>query len=184
MMQNVRAGNDGTFIEEQHRAMNNQMTGEEEDECLFCEFAQLFEFESATWKGRGKGNLRINRNMKDHRARLVMKGHNGLHLLLNANLWDGIIFSKMEGTTHGLTFACVNHVRPSGQAKKEEAEKEEGKELTTYAIRFREKNAGKQLASFIECTKDCLVELKRENKKEAGEGEANPTEAAAAEEQV
>lgn len=66
-------------------------TGEEDETCVFRESAQLFEFEEAGWKGRGRGILRINRSKEGHKARLLMKGHSGLHLLLNANLWSGMV---------------------------------------------------------------------------------------------
>jgi hypothetical protein len=66
-------------------------TGEEDEECVFRESAQLFEFEEGGWKGLGRGVLRINRNKENHQARLLMKGHSGLHLLLNANLWSGMV---------------------------------------------------------------------------------------------
>eukprot|EP00959_Pyramimonas_sp_CCMP1952_P198310 4148224-Pyramimonas_sp.AAC.1 len=72
----------------------------------------------------------------------------------------------MEGTTHGITFACVNvAARGPAQGGGGNAKKEEGKEaeLVTYAIRFREKNAGEQVPSscdwFSRWVYECLSKL-------------------------
>mmetsp|Transcript_14190 Transcript_14190/g.27212 ORF Transcript_14190/g.27212 Transcript_14190/m.27212 type:complete len:423 (+) Transcript_14190:164-1432(+) len=173
-------------------------TGEEEEEVLFNETAQLFEYEKgpaqsesankdassvpagqAGWKAGKRGSLRINRNTTTRKARLVMKGHNNLHLLLNASLWSGMTFTPMEGTKHGVTFACINHNKaapPEGP----------GEDLTTYAVRFnsKAKNADEQLEQFLAKTKECMEEGDL-NLKPAAQPEApNPSPAKPCEEAV
>ena len=64
------------------------------------------------------------------------------------------VFSQMEGTKYGVTFACNNSAKKETAADgaktveggSESAKAEPALELTTYAVRFRdEKHADRQL---------------------------------------
>ena len=71
------------------------VTGEEDEQNVWSGEGTLYEFDQ-TWKERGKGELRINKNA-GRAARFVMrqKGHH--RLLMNANLWAEMKATPMDG---------------------------------------------------------------------------------------
>ena len=81
------------------REANEVETGEEGEENVFSCNATLFLFESKQWKERGKGLLKINLGKDKKQARVIMRQQGNLKLLLNANLWEKMKVSKMEGAT-------------------------------------------------------------------------------------
>jgi Ran-binding protein 3 len=89
-------------------------TGEEDEEVVFTTDGALYEFVTeegkggAAWKERGRGEMRLNRG-KDGGARMVMRAKGNYRLILNAAMWRGQTFTKMEGGK-GLTFPCKNAV--------------------------------------------------------------------------
>eukprot|EP00884_Botryococcus_braunii_P004636 jgi/Botrbrau1/14173/Bobra.182_3s0111.1 len=109
-----------------------QVTGEEEERCMFSSEGVLFQLEDGAWKERGRGEMKCNVGPSG-RARLVMRQRGNLRLLLNANLWPDMKVITMDGNK-GVTFAVVN------AAKGEEGGKEENTEeplLLTYALRIK-----------------------------------------------
>ena len=88
-------------------------TGEEDEECIFTTDGALYEFvtqegSAPSWKERGRGELRVNLG-KNGGARLVMRAKGNFRLILNAAMWKGQSFSKMEGGK-GLSFPAKNAV--------------------------------------------------------------------------
>jgi Ran-binding protein 3 len=88
-------------------------TGEEDEDVLFTTDGALYEFvteegKAPSWKERGRGEMRLNRG-KDGGARMVMRAKGNYRLILNAAMWKGQTFTKMEGGK-GLTFPCKNAV--------------------------------------------------------------------------
>jgi Ran-binding protein 3 len=100
-------GTSGKSENAQDKGDNEIETGEEGEENVFSCNATLFVFESKQWKERGKGLIKINLSRDKKGARVIMRQQGNLKLLLNANLWDKMKISKMEGTTvRQLHIAC------------------------------------------------------------------------------
>lgn len=88
-------------------------TGEEDEECIFTTEGALYEFvteegKAPSWKERGRGEMRLNLG-KTGGARMIMRAKGNFRLILNAAMWKGQTFTKMEGGK-GLTFPCKNAV--------------------------------------------------------------------------
>ena len=88
-------------------------TGEEDEECIFTTEGALYEFvteegKAPSWKERGRGEMRLNLG-KTGGARMIMRAKGNYRLILNAAMWKGQTFTKMEGGK-GLTFPCKNAV--------------------------------------------------------------------------
>ena len=93
---------------------NEQQTGEEDEDLLFKTDGALYEYVSSEedgkmpgWRERGRGEFKINSakkkiTMENDLARKVT-----LSLILNASMFKGQKFAKMEGGK-GVTFPCVN----------------------------------------------------------------------------
>ena len=98
-------------------------TGEEDEEHLFEGNGSLFVFDANTWRERGKGSLHLN-VAKSNQARIVMRAVGNKKLLLNANLYPGMVLTEMDGKK-GVTFSCINGIEDAKQ------------EPVTYAIRIK-----------------------------------------------
>ena len=79
-------------------------TGEESEDTIFSESAALYEFVKAEnggggggWTERGKGVIKVNVDRETKQARFVMRNRGNLKLLLNANLFESMSLSRMEG---------------------------------------------------------------------------------------
>jgi Ran-binding protein 3 len=88
-------------------------TGEEDEECIFTTEGALYEFlteegKAPSWKERGRGEMRLNLS-KTGGARMIMRAKGNFRLILNAAMWKGQTFTKMEGGK-GLSFPCKNAV--------------------------------------------------------------------------
>lgn len=88
-------------------------TGEEDEECIFTTEGALYEFvmeegKAPSWKERGRGEMRLNLG-KAGGARMIMRAKGNYRLILNAAMWKGQTFTKMEGGK-GLSFPCKNAV--------------------------------------------------------------------------
>ncbi|KAJ3693262.1 hypothetical protein LUZ60_008742 [Juncus effusus] len=107
-------------------------TGEENEETAFNADAVLFEFLEGGWKERGKGEVKVNlqiknnENNKYNKGRLVMRTKGNYRLVLNASLYADMSLKDMD--KKGVTFACVNSA----------GEKELGLGLATFALKFKD----------------------------------------------
>lgn len=127
-------------------------SGEEDEECIFTTDGALYEFvaeddKAPTWKERGRGELRLNLT-KDGGARMVMRAKGNFRLILNAAMWKGQTFTKMEGGK-GLSFPCKNAV--SGPEAK----------VTTFALKMRVSatHVVQQVEEFLAATQKALAAL-------------------------
>lgn len=87
-------------------------TGEEDETCVYSTEGTLYEYVTAegappAWKERGRGELRM--NISEKGPRMVMRVKGNYRLILNAHMWKGQSFAKMEGGK-GVTFPCKNAV--------------------------------------------------------------------------
>lgn len=131
----------------------NVTTGEEDEEVVFTTDGALYEFvteegkEHGAWKERGRGEMRLNRG-KDGGARMVMRAKGNYRLILNAAMWQGQTFTKMEGGK-GLTFPCKNAVN-SQDAK-----------VATFALKMRVSatHVEQQVEEFLSATQKSLDSL-------------------------
>eukprot|EP00245_Coleochaete_scutata_P008447 TRINITY_DN2575_c0_g3_i1.p1 TRINITY_DN2575_c0_g3~~TRINITY_DN2575_c0_g3_i1.p1 ORF type:complete len:503 (+),score=136.54 TRINITY_DN2575_c0_g3_i1:121-1629(+) len=116
-------------------------TGEEEESPFFSADAILYEFaENATWKERGKGELRLNvPNVEGRSARLVMRAKGNYRLLLNAYLYPDMKLTRMDG--RGVTFACRNN--SSGTTS----------QMKTCALKFKDASIVDGFTNAVECQK-------------------------------
>ncbi|KAK9807915.1 hypothetical protein WJX73_001072 [Symbiochloris irregularis] len=125
--------------------------GEEEERTQWEGEGALYEFEGG-WKERGKGHMKVNVPKPHHApgaapdaskapARLIMRRRQDLRLLLNANLWPGMVLTTMEGSK-GVSFPCINAAgsaeRPAAEAQAPDAPKQD---LKTFAFRPRGQEA-------------------------------------------
>lgn len=109
-----------------------RVTGEEGERNLFAAQATLFAFETpagggaATWKERGRGEVRCNAREGDGPGgRVVMRAAGNLRLLLNAALFRGFAVAVMDGGK-GVSFTCANA-----------ADKEGENAMRAWAVRLR-----------------------------------------------
>ena len=72
------------------------------------------------WRERGRGEFRINSTKKKDTVRMIMRREVTSRLILNASMFKGQKFAKMEGRK-GVTFPCVNAAS-------------ENEKMTTYAL--------------------------------------------------
>ncbi|KAK7325187.1 hypothetical protein VNO77_29340 [Canavalia gladiata] len=99
-------------------------TGEENEKVVFNADSVLFEFADASWKERGKGELKINVTSETQKARLLMRSKGNFRLILNARLYPDMKLTNMD--KKGVTFACINSAS-------------EGKGgLSTFALKFKD----------------------------------------------
>lgn len=127
-------------------------TGEEDEDVLFTTDGALYEFvteegKAPSWKERGRGEMRLNRG-KDGGARMVMRAKGNYRLILNAAMWKGQTFTKMEGGK-GLTFPCKNAVN-GPEAK-----------VATFALKMRVSatHVVQQVDEFLSATRRALDDL-------------------------
>jgi Ran-binding protein 3 len=131
-------------------------TGEEDEEVLFTTDGALYEFvteegKAPSWKERGRGEMRLNRG-KDGGARMVMRAKGNYRLILNAAMWKGQTFTKMEGGK-GLSFPCKNAV--NGPDAK----------MATFALKMRVSatHVVQQVEEFLSATQKALADLSTED---------------------
>eukprot|EP00250_Pteridium_aquilinum_P035802 c9949_g1_i1 orf=158-1741(+) len=118
----------------------NTQTGEEQEKMAFGADATLFEFVDASWKERGKGELRVNVPIdKSGKARLLMRSKGNFRLILNASLFPDIKMTSMD--SRGVTFACVNSAV------------EEKSGLVTYAVKFKDSIAAGNFRDAVDAHK-------------------------------
>lgn len=91
--------------------------------------------------------MRLNRG-KDGGARMVMRAKGNYRLILNAAMWKGQTFTKMEGGK-GLTFPCKNAV--NGPDAK----------VATFALKMRVSatHVVQQVDEFLSATRRALDDL-------------------------
>lgn len=118
----------------------NTQTGEEQEKMVFGGDATLFEFVDASWKERGKGELRVNVPLdKTGKARLLMRSKGNYRLILNASLFPDMKMTSMD--SRGVTFACVNSAV------------EEKSGLVTYAVKFKDSLAAGNFRDAVDAHK-------------------------------
>ena len=130
-----------------------QQTGEEDEDLMFKTDGALYEYVSTEedgkapgWRERGRGEFRINSTKKKDNVRMIMRTRGNFRLILNASMFKGQKFAKMEGGK-GVTFPCVNAAS-------------ENKKMTTYALKMRvaQSSAAQQVDTFLEqITKSLLI---------------------------
>ena len=122
-----------------------QQTGEEDEDLMFKTDGALYEYVSTEedgkapgWRERGRGEFRINSTKKKDNVRMIMRTRGNFRLILNASMFKGQKFAKMEGGK-GVTFPCVNAAS-------------ENKKMTTYALKMRvaQSSAAQQVDTFLE----------------------------------
>jgi len=139
-----------------------QQTGEEDEDIMFKTDGALYEYVSTEedgkapgWRERGRGEFRINSTKKKDNVRMIMRTKGNFRLILNASMFKGQKFAKMEGGK-GVTFPCVNAAS-------------ENKKMTTYALKMRvaQSSAAQQVDTFLEqIAKALLIAGGEESKKE------------------
>jgi len=139
-----------------------QQTGEEDEDLMFKTDGALYEYVSTEedgkapgWRERGRGEFRINSKKKKDNVRMIMRTRGNFRLILNASMFKGQKFAKMEGGK-GVTFPCVNAAS-------------ENKKMTTYALKMRvaQSSAAQQVDTFLEqITKALLIAGGEESTKE------------------
>jgi hypothetical protein len=84
---------------------------------MFAVDGVLYEYMSAdnSWRERGRGEFRINKDSATGRCRMVMRQRGAQRLLMNAALYVGMSTTKMPGGK-GVTFAVVNAAGGPGAA--------------------------------------------------------------------
>lgn len=118
----------------------NTQTGEEQEKMVFGGDATLFEFVDASWKERGKGEIRVNVPLdKTGKARLLMRSKGNYRLILNASLFPDMKMTSMD--SRGVTFACVNSAV------------EEKSGLVTYAVKFKDSLAAGNFRDAVDAHK-------------------------------
>lgn len=116
-------------------------TGEENEEAVFTADSVLFEFIAATWKERGKGELKVNVSTSGTgKARLIMRAKGNYRLILNASLYPDLKLTDMD--KRGVTFACVNSA----------AESNDG--LSTIALKFKDSSTVENFRTAVTLHKD------------------------------
>lgn len=76
--------------------MQDVKSGEESEDCIFQCAAKLYQLTDLKhgWKERGVGNIKVNRNKKDEKTRLVMRSRSILKVILNLPLLKGLKVQK------------------------------------------------------------------------------------------
>lgn len=116
-------------------------TGEENEEAVFTADSVLFEFIAATWKERGKGELKVNVSTSGTgKARLIMRAKGNYRLILNASLYPDLKLTEMD--KRGVTFTCVNSA----------AESKDG--LSTIALKFKDSSTVENFRTAVTLHKD------------------------------
>ncbi|ORX56549.1 PH domain-like protein [Piromyces finnis] len=81
----------------QFKEQTDTKTGEEDEECIHFVRAKLYEDENNSWKERGIGMLKINRNKEDNsKVRLVMRSEGILRVILNERILPGMKFNVIQ----------------------------------------------------------------------------------------
>ncbi|VDH96873.1 E3 SUMO-protein ligase RanBP2 [Mytilus galloprovincialis] len=73
-------------------------TGEEEEEAVFCERANLFRFDDGQWKERGTGELTLLRHKHTKRVRLLMRREQVLKVCANHFLTQEMNLSPIQSS--------------------------------------------------------------------------------------
>ncbi|CAG2242093.1 NUP358 [Mytilus edulis] len=73
-------------------------TGEEEEEAVFCERANLFRFDDGQWKERGTGELKLLRHKQTKRVRLLMRREQVLKVCANHFLTQEMNLSPIQSS--------------------------------------------------------------------------------------
>ncbi|ORX77473.1 PH domain-like protein, partial [Anaeromyces robustus] len=82
-------------------------TGEEDEECIHSVRAKLYEDENNSWKERGIGLLKINRNKENKsKVRLVMRVEGILRVILNERLIPNMKFNIIQDKY--ISFAAIS----------------------------------------------------------------------------
>lgn len=119
-------------------------TGEENEQVVFNADAALYEYLDGGWKGRGKGELKVNISISGaEKARLVMRAQGNYRLILNANLYPDMSLAEMD--KRGITFACMNS---AGEGKSG---------LTTFAVKFRDSTVMEEFRGIVTAHKGKLA---------------------------
>ncbi len=154
--------NKGEFKVAKEMKEIEQQTGEEDEDLLFKTDGALYEYVSSEedgkmpgWRERGRGEFKINSTKKKDNVRMIMRTKGNFRLILNASMFKGQKFAKMEGGK-GVTFPCVNAAS-------------ENEKMTTYALKMRvaQSSAAQQVDAFLEeIAKALLIAGGEESKKE------------------
>ncbi|KZV56087.1 hypothetical protein F511_06104 [Dorcoceras hygrometricum] len=116
-------------------------TGEENEEAIFTADSVLYEYVAASWKERGKGELKVNVSKSEAgKARLIMRAKGNYRLILNASLYPDLKMTDMD--KRGVTFACVNSA----------AESKDG--LSTIALKFKDSSTAENFRAAVSSHKD------------------------------
>ena len=119
-------------------------SGEENEEVLFCHRAKLFRFVSGEWKERGLGDIKILKNIKTTKVRLVMRREQILKLCCNHYLTADTKLTTLKGTTHRWVWHTLSDLS-------EDVAKEE-----KFAIKFKQNSTSEE---FKEVFEDCVQQL-------------------------
>lgn len=127
-------------------------TGEEGDEELFRERAKLYELQTGekgapSWKEKGVGHLKVNRDIETKKARLVMRTEATLKVILNSPIFEG--FRVDRATPRSLRFLGYDA-------------KDINKRLT-FLARFGSRDASNSLIEVIESTQKTAANSESED---------------------
>jgi Ran-binding protein 3 len=122
----------------------DQQTGEEGEDLIYKTDGALYEYvnveedgKAPGWRERGRGEFRLNSTKNKDNARMIMRSKGNFRLILNASMFKGQKFTKMEGGK-GVTFPCINAATNN--------------KMTTYALKMRVAgtSAAQQVDTFLE----------------------------------
>ncbi|CAL1276110.1 unnamed protein product [Larinioides sclopetarius] len=89
------------------------VTGEEDENVLYCQRAKLFRFSSGEWKERGIGDIKILFDDKTKRIRLLMRREQVLKVCLNHYLTKDLKFEKRGDKSWSWTATDFSENEPS-----------------------------------------------------------------------
>jgi len=101
-------------------------SGEEDEETLFEGKAKLTIYNNNTWDNVAVGILKINKNKKNNKSRLILRREGGMILVLNASIFHKMSVNKTSGNDKVIIFNCINIADEKNDTMK------------TYSVRFQD----------------------------------------------
>ncbi|CAL4133606.1 unnamed protein product, partial [Meganyctiphanes norvegica] len=138
-------------------------TGEEDEEVLFCERSKLFRFDKETkeWKERGLGDLKILKDNRTSKVRILMRREQIHKICANHSITPEITLSPMASSDKAWVWAAMDFA--------DEEMKEE-----KFAARFKTSELAKQFHETFEKAKKIVEGSSKEASVEKGTKESTP----------
>lgn len=130
-------------------ALVSVVTGEEDDEKEFGEWAKLYRMDNAQWKERGSGEMKILRNKSSRKYRMLMRREQVLKVCLNHYLHQNM---KMVDLISGKNSYCW-FAQDFAEAEMKEEQ---------FCVKFKTKEIAVKFKSTFD---SCIEKLKNTNSK-------------------